>query len=112
MFVPIYPAERSVAYVKTTNYLTTNYYGYFATDPTTSLTGPSVNSAWITSVNTEQKFNIDIGRAEIITRLRLDNYHHNGNEVGGIKNFIILTIILQILNILLLRTLFHIDIML
>jgi hypothetical protein len=86
-----YPSAHSDTYVKATGQLNMDCYAYYATDPALSLTGfaqPTVS--WISSYGdvTNQKFNVDLGSAQIINTLAIDNYHDAGSSTNiGIENF-------------------------
>jgi len=60
----------------------------YAPNPTTSRTGSDQYTSWMASSSTNQKFNINLGKAEAITRIVLDNYHSTGaNTDVGIRDF-------------------------
>lgn len=76
----VYPLAHNGTYVKATSTYSTNYYPYYATDPSKSLTGTGVGNQW-TSGNgqpSNQRFHIDLGEAKIIRRI----YYENGHESG------------------------------
>jgi len=88
-----YPPVQSDTYVHVTTYYSADYYHYFATDPTKSVTGTSGGNAWVAgapSVNHDQRFSIDLGSAKVINRIYYENYHNNATSTNfGIKNFTI-----------------------
>lgn len=83
-----YPPEQSSTYVKATSYYNSTYYPHYATDPSTSYIGNANEHSWITSDGAlPQKLNVDLGEALDITRVDIDNYHHNGGGVTeGVKD--------------------------
>jgi len=82
-----YPPGQSDAYVKATSKYSTNYWPYFATDPTKSLIGTTLNS-WLSSTNTNQAFHIDLGSAKSINRIYYENSHYAGLYTNqGARNF-------------------------
>jgi len=86
---PEYPTH-SDTYVKATTKRTTNYWPYYATDPSLSLTGSQLNNSWICedSTNTNQRFHLDLGSAKVIRRIYLENYHASGADTNvGVQNF-------------------------
>jgi hypothetical protein len=88
--VGIYPTGQTGTYVKATSRFDDNYFPYFATDPAKTLTGVGSGNSWI-SVNgsvTDQRFNIDLGTATVVTRIYYENYHTGGTGTGvGVKTF-------------------------
>ena len=90
MFVPIYPVTRDGNGVKATYYNSTIVYPHFATDPSRSLIGGASSNSWMSSSTSDMKFNVDLGRSEVCTRIRLDNYHDSGSLPNrGVRNFTI-----------------------
>jgi hypothetical protein len=84
------PSEQSDTYVKATTKFSTNYWPYFATDPTKSVTGATSGNAWVSANGTvtNQRFHIDLGAATVITRIYYENFHESGNsEQAGVRNF-------------------------
>lgn len=52
--------------------------------------GSSRGMSWLSGYNhaSNQRINIDFGRKVVLTKLEIDNYHHNGAQTDkGIKNF-------------------------
>lgn len=91
-FYPRRPGGYSDTYVKATSKWGTQYEPWFGVDPSLKLLGSRGDTSWLTpsGVYTNQKFNVDLGTEEIITRFRMMNQHHNGADTQyGIKNFII-----------------------
>jgi len=89
-FVADYPPSYSSTYVKATSTASSYYYPWFATDPSTSLTGSYTYNAWLSVAGTltNQKFNIDIGSANVLERIYLENVHDSGGSTDrGIRNF-------------------------
>jgi hypothetical protein len=88
-----YPPAYNDTYVKaTTTYASTRYYPYFATDPSTPLTGVWEDASWISlyAVTTNQRFHIDLGSAKTIKRIYYENIHYQGGygyENLGVKTF-------------------------
>ncbi len=90
-YTSVYPPAHSATYVKATSTsLSGTSYPYFATDPTTSVTGTTANQCWLSFVTfEEQKFNIDLGSVKNIRRIYLENLHNSGTNTHlGIKNFL------------------------
>jgi len=88
--VKIYPVAQNDTYVKATGYNSANYYPYFATDPTKSLTGTEVANQWYSAnLNlTNQRFHIDIGAARTVQRIYYENAHNSGEGTTlGVKFF-------------------------
>ncbi len=91
-FTSQYPPVQSDDYVKVTSKYSTNFWPYYATDPTKSLTGDSNNNSWATAntVVTNQRFHIDLGSAKVATRIYYENgFHLAGYYTDGVKNFTI-----------------------
>ena len=91
-YIPQYPPAHSTTYVKATSVYNATYYSaHFGTDPGLPLTGTWHYNEWKSAnflATYEQKFNVDLGSAKTITRIRLDNAHESGaNTNRGIKNF-------------------------
>jgi len=83
-----YPPAQSATYVKATTYYSSSYYAYFATDPGKSVIDGYPNAAWMASVNTNQRFHIDLGSAKTIKEVYYENVHHLGTATTrGVKNF-------------------------
>jgi hypothetical protein len=88
--VAVYPSAQSGTYVKATTTLSGDYEPYFATDPTLSLTGSDTGNNWWTTnpTVTNQRFHIDLGIAEIATRIYYENAHSGGSVTDrGANNF-------------------------
>ena len=80
-YTSVYPPAHTDTYVKATSKASTNYWPYYATDPTKSLTGASSMNAWASANGTVQnRFHIDLGSAKIIRRVYYENYHNSGIE--------------------------------
>ena len=83
-----YPPSQSDTYVKSTTKFSTNFWAYYATDPTKSLTGTAIGNQWEASATTSQRFHIDLGTAEVVTKIYYENGHHlGGNTTDGAQNF-------------------------
>lgn len=85
-----YPPAQSDTYIKATTKFDTNYWPYFAIDPTKSLTGAAAANSWAggSGAPTNQRFHIDLGSAKIIKRIYYENYHNSGlATLYGVKNF-------------------------
>ena len=82
-----YPTQ-DADHVKATEYYGTTYYPYFTTNPTLSLTGSHVNNQWLTRLETNMRFHVDLGSAKIIRRIYYENGHHFASNTTGAKNFI------------------------
>lgn len=92
VYYPRRPGGYSDTYVKATSKWGTQYEPWFGVDPSLKLLGSRGDTSWLTpsGVYTNQKFNVDLGTEEIITRFRMMNQHHAGNDtIYGIKNFTI-----------------------
>ena len=88
MFVPIYPVTRDTNGVKSTSTVGAGYEGWRATNPLFSVQGTSGSATWLASSTTNQKLNVDLGRAEACSRIRIENWHHFGAITDrGIRNF-------------------------
>jgi len=77
-------------HVKSTTKFTTDFWAYFATDPTKSLDGSWGSNNWLSAQHsiTEQRFHIDLGSAKIIKRIYYENSHLEGTYTNtGVKNF-------------------------
>jgi hypothetical protein len=86
-----YPTEQNDTYVKATTKSSTDFWPYYGTDPTKSLTGTVVGNGWISHSddNTNQRVHFDLGSGKIIKRIYYENYHNSGGitVVYGVKNF-------------------------
>lgn len=85
-----YPPVQSSTYVTSTTRYSTSYYAYFTTNPARSLTGSYTGNQWISSTGstTNQRFHIDLGSAQTITRIYYENSHNSGTVTNtGVKNF-------------------------
>lgn len=84
-----YPPGQNDTYVKATSYEPTNYYPYYATDPTKSLVDSYSGNGWASaSATTNQRFHIDLGEGKIITRVYYENLHATGDEITrGVRNY-------------------------
>lgn len=87
-----YPPVYNSTYVKsTTEFAGGDYSPFFATDPSKSLIGVwSGQVSWVSqdTVNTNQRFHIDLGSAIAIQRIYYENAHHSGTYTdAGAKNF-------------------------
>lgn len=84
-----YPPSQNSTYVKTTSDFGSAAYGYFATDPTKSLTGSYEYNSWLSNQPVLQNnLQIDLGSTFIIKRIYYENLHHYGDYVnGGAKDF-------------------------
>lgn len=70
----VYPTQDSTHVLATSKY-DTNFWQYYATDPTKSLTGGWGGVSWAATsgVTTNQKFNIDLGAGHVIQRFMYSN---------------------------------------
>ena len=85
-----YPPAQSDTYVKSTTKFNTDYWAYFATDPTILLTGTRLYRCWLSGsgIKTNQRFHVDLSSAKIIKRIYYENMHHEGTSTeDGVKNF-------------------------
>jgi hypothetical protein len=90
-----YPPVQNGTYVKATSDGGADHKAYFSTDPTKSLTGEGTGNQWesVGLAQENQRFNIDLGSAKIITRIYYENSHAaGGNNPGtttnaGVNNF-------------------------
>jgi len=81
-----YPPAQSATYVKS-GYLNSSFYSWFATDPTTSVTGTPVGNGW-QNTSGQQRFHIDLGSGKIVDRVYYENKHSTGlNTDRGVKDF-------------------------
>ena len=80
--VSVYPPAHSDTYVKATTIYSTDYWPYYATDPTKSLTGTLVGNGWNASAGTNQRVHIDLGSATVVNK----NYYENGHASGGLTD--------------------------
>jgi len=88
----LYPSEQSDTYVKATTKLSTQYWPYFATDPSKSLIGSGSSNSWVSngSTNSNQRFHIDLGSSQIINRIYYENHHILGSDtLAGSKTFVV-----------------------
>jgi hypothetical protein len=85
----IYPPAYSSTYVKATSrFGTTEFWEYFACDPSKSLTGTRSYNSWEASNETNQRFHIDLGEMKLINRVYYENFHDIGTLLDrGAKNF-------------------------
>ncbi len=87
-----YPPAQSDTYVKVTTKLNTNYWPYFATDPSKLLTGDGVGTSWLSEAGAggiaNQRINMDAGVAIILVRVYYENFHNGVGSLDiGAKNF-------------------------
>jgi len=85
-----YPPVQNATYVKATTTYSSKFYPYFATTPTTPLTGSWDNYAWASAsgVYTNQRFHIDLGSAKTIRLVYYENAHSSGTVTTyGAKNY-------------------------
>ena len=87
-----YPPSHDDTYVKTTTKFSTDFWAYYATDPTKSLIGSWTGTGWLSQngIKTNQRFHIDIGSAKIIKRIYYENIHASGTSYStskGVNNF-------------------------
>lgn len=90
-FTSQYPTLNDT-YVKATTHLSTDYWQYYSTDSSKSLTGDANLQQWLSTNagggTTNQRFHIDLGSEKVITRIYYQNSHHNGGyTTGGVENF-------------------------
>lgn len=89
-YTSAYPPAHNDTYVKATSKATTNYWPYYATDPSKSLTGGRNLNQWISgsAAITNQRFHIDLGSAKTVKRIYYENSHDSGTKTNeGAKNF-------------------------
>ncbi len=87
--VSTYPPAQNDTYVKATTKFSTDYWPYYATDPSKSLTGAHAGNSWIAEngVATNQRFHIDLGTATIVNKIYYENDHNSGTDTDrGAKN--------------------------
>jgi len=91
---PIYPPTHNATYVKSTSYYNANYYPYWATDPTKTLTGIGDNNSWLSvaGTDTNQRFHIDLGSEKVVDKIYYENmmYWTGGGSnytIQGVKYF-------------------------
>ena len=85
-----YPHSHTDAYVKATTSENTARRPYFATDPSTSLTGTMDYQSWVSAISnqTKQRFHIDLQEEKVITRVYYENFHSTGEYTDrGVRNF-------------------------
>lgn len=85
-----YPTAQNDTYVKATSKFSTDYWPYYATDPTKSLTGTWTGNQWVSANGslTNQRFHIDLGSAKRIVRIYYENGHNSGTGTDrGVQNF-------------------------
>lgn len=86
-YISVYPTAHNSTYVKATTELS-NYYAYYATDPSKSLTGTWLRNNWLTTTESYryQRFHIDLGAATVIKRIYYENGHNSGSSLDyGVK---------------------------
>jgi hypothetical protein len=88
----LYPPEYSATYVKATSYASATRYPHCATDPSKALTGSASSVSWVSaaapSIATNQRFHVDLGVGQIISRIYYENSHTFGGDTNqGIKAF-------------------------
>ena len=89
-YTPHYPTAQNGTYVKATSIYSISYYQYFATDPSLSKVGAWGGKVWLSvnGANTNQRFHIDIGTAQIIKRVYYENNHTSGGAIDrGVRAF-------------------------
>ncbi|MEI9478327.1 MAG: DUF5000 domain-containing lipoprotein [Deltaproteobacteria bacterium] len=87
-----YPPAQSDTYVKATTKFSTNYWPYFATDPTLLSIGGSSLKSWMSAAasTTNQRFHIDLGSAMVLKRVYYENFHAIGASTDiGARHFTI-----------------------
>lgn len=84
----VFPPAQNDTYVKATT-SRSNYFPYYATDPTKSSTGVAINNQWQSNGGiTNQRFHIDLGESMAIGTLRYENAHNNGGQTNkGVQDF-------------------------
>lgn len=87
--VSYYPPAQTGVYVKADSYYSTDYYPYYATDPTKSLIGTGQGNSWVSAnVATPNVLQIDLGSAKSINRIYYENLHVSGGTTNaGVKDF-------------------------
>ena len=89
-YCSVYPPAYSTTYVKATSIAGVNYYQYLTFDPSKSLVGGSQNNMWLSNSPINQKLNVDLGSAKLITRIYYENGHHGGGNTDvGAKDYIL-----------------------
>lgn len=88
-YTSYYPPSQNSTYVKCNNFASSDYYPWFATDPTKSLINGIAGNGWFGAwAASSHRFHIDLGTAIAITRVYYENYHDNGNTYGrGVNSF-------------------------
>ena len=88
-YISQYPPAQNSTYVKATSHISSNFWEYFATDPTKSLIGGTNENEWTSNLaQTNQRFHIDLGEAKTIVRIYYENSHQEGTYiVNGVRNF-------------------------
>ncbi len=74
-YTPHYPPNQSTFFVHATSEY---YYAYYTTTPYLNLTGPENPNSWVAAATTNQRFNIDLGAPQVITRVYYEPYHESG----------------------------------
>ncbi len=85
-----YPPAQSDVYVKATTKKDTDFWAYFATNPTKLLTDTGLANSWAceNGTVTNQRFHIDLGSSKLIKRIYYENYHDSGVTTNlGVNNF-------------------------
>ena len=76
-----YPPAYSAQYVQASSQYNSNYYPWYAVNPSTALTGYSIHgNAWLCAAGAAlpQKFGIYFGEQISVSRIVLNNYHSGG----------------------------------
>lgn len=88
-YTSVYPTNDD-DHVKSTSKAGTDYWAYYTTDNTKSLTGTWTGTQWVSANGsvTNQRFHIDLGSAKIIRRIYYENAHSSGSSTeAGVQNF-------------------------
>jgi len=88
-YTTVQPTAHNDTYVKATSKGSTDFWPYYATDPSKSLTGTRIGNSWMSASGTKQnRFHIDLGSAKTATRIYYENYHNEGGTTNtGAKTF-------------------------
>ncbi len=87
-YTSVYPTQDD-SHVKATSKYDTNFWPYFATDQTKSVTGAWGGNAWASGadITTNQRFHIDLTNVKIIRRVYYENGHTAGDNKYSVQNF-------------------------
>jgi len=82
-YASTYPTQ-DASHVKAL-YHDANFYPYFATDPTKSLTGTMNDNSWrsVYYSGVQYRFHVDLGTAKLIDRIMVENFHDSGTATDN-----------------------------